>query len=342
MQVRHKGYRIRGFYRVAQIGYRWAMRHPDCYKRLKILSFFDKHGLAATQDAFGVSRRTLYRWKAALKAAGGDASALTPRSCAPKRKRRPTTDPRLVEAIRRLRNEYPNLGKEKLHVLLQPWCLEEGIRLPSVSTIGRIIARDPHKMRLVPRRLHARGRVKPMRRVRKMRRPKGFQGEPLEVFATDTIERFRDGQRAYLLTLIDPVSRFACACAVPSKSSRYTAAALKAILSLLPSTPRVLLSDNGSEFERHFADTAQAYGIQRWYTYPKTPKMNAHCERFNRTLQETFVDYHEDLLFTNLKEFNRKLAQWLLAYNTVLPHHSLNGFSPLQFLIQHNKKCQRY
>ncbi|HPO87616.1 MAG TPA: integrase core domain-containing protein, partial [Candidatus Hydrogenedentes bacterium] len=125
------------------------------------------------------------------------------------------------------------------------------------------------------------------------------------------------------MTLIDPVNRFACACAVPSKSSRYTAAALKAILSLLPSTPRVLLSDNGSEFERHFADTAQAYGIQRWYTYPKTPKMNAHCERFNRTLQETFVDYHEDLLFTDLKEFNRKLAQWLLAYNTVLPHHSL-------------------
>ena len=84
------------------------------------------------------------------------------------------------------------------------------------------------------------------------------------------------------------------------------------------------------------------YGIQPWYSYPKTPKMNAHCERFNRTLQETFVDYHEDLLFTDLKEFNRKLAQWLLAYNTVLPHHSLNGFSPLQFLIQHNKKCQRY
>jgi len=52
---------------------------------------------------------------------------------------------------------------------------------------------DAHKMRLVPRRLDARGRIKPMRRVRKMRRPKGFQGEPLEVFATDTIERFRDG-----------------------------------------------------------------------------------------------------------------------------------------------------
>ena len=50
--------------------------------------------------------------------------------------------------------------------------------------------------------------------------------------------------------------------------------------------------------------------------------MNAHAERFNRTLQEQFVDYQEDLLFDDLAAFNQKLADWLLAYNTVLPHHS--------------------
>ncbi len=31
--------------------------------------------------------------------------------------------------------------------------------------------------------------------------------------------------------------------------------------------------------------------------------MNAHNERFNRTLQESFVDYYEDLLFTDMKLF---------------------------------------
>ena len=31
--------------------------------------------------------------------------------------------------------------------------------------------------------------------------------------------------------------------------------------------------------------------------------MNAHNERFNRTIQEQFVDYHEDLLFTDLEGF---------------------------------------
>jgi transposase InsO family protein len=67
-------------------------------------------------------------------------------------------------------------------------------------------------------------------------------------------------------------------------------------LSLLPAKPQVLLSDNGSEFEADFAKTLDAHGIARWYTYPKTPKMNAHIERFNRTIQESFVDYHEELL----------------------------------------------
>ncbi|SMN00676.1 hypothetical protein SPONL_1510 [uncultured Candidatus Thioglobus sp.] len=36
--------------------------------------------------------------------------------------------------------------------------------------------------------------------------------------------------------------------------------------------------------------------------------MNAVCERFNRTIQEQFVDYHEELLFTDLATFNEPLA----------------------------------
>jgi transposase-like protein len=147
MRVQHIGYRIRGFYRVAALGHLWDMTPKDAQGRLEILRFFDKHGLAATTDAFDVSRRTLYRWKAALKAQGGNPAALAAKSSAPKRRRPPKTDPRLVSEIRRLRTLHPNLGKAKLHVLLAPWCAQHGIALPSVSTIGRIIARAPDTMR---------------------------------------------------------------------------------------------------------------------------------------------------------------------------------------------------
>jgi transposase InsO family protein len=247
-----------------------------------------------------------------------------------------------VAEIRRLRTLYPNLGKDKLHVLLAPWCEAEGLPAPSVSTIGRIIARAPDKMRFCPSRLDARGRPKPVRRHPKPRKPKAVTTVPWQCLAVDTIERVRDGLRRYLLTFIDPASRFAFAVALPGKASRYTSAALNAALSLLPAKPQVLLSDNGSEFESSFAKTLEAHGIERWYTYPKTPKMNAHMERFNRTVQESFVDYHEDLLFTDLNLFNQKLADWLVFYNAHRPHHSLAHKSPLQFLLHHQPECQMY
>ena len=56
--------------------------------------------------------------------------------------------------------------------------------------------------------------------------------------------------------------------------------------------------------------------------------MNARCERFNRTLQEEFLDYHEELLCTDLKAFNDKLFDWLLWYNTERPHHALGLNTP--------------
>jgi transposase InsO family protein len=70
--------------------------------------------------------------------------------------------------------------------------------------------------------------------------------------------------------------------------------------------------------------------------------MNAHAERFNRTIQESFVDYHEELLFTDLALFNRKLADWLVVPDTERPHHFLGQQSPLSFLLQHQPECQRY
>ncbi|MGC9008975.1 MAG: helix-turn-helix domain-containing protein, partial [Halothiobacillaceae bacterium] len=200
MRVQYIGDQVRGFYRVAQLGHLWEMTPKVAQERLKILTFFDKHGLAATVDAFGVSRRTLYRWKKALRESGGNPAALIPRSSVPKRKRTPTADPRLVAEIRRLRTTYPNLGKEKLSVLLAPWCEAHGIPLPSVSTLGRIIARAPDKMRLVPQRLDARGRPKPLKRSSKPRKPKGARTTALQCLAVDTIERVRDGLKRYLVT----------------------------------------------------------------------------------------------------------------------------------------------
>ena len=65
--------------------------------------------------------------------------------------------------------------------------------------------------------------------------------------------------------------------------------------------------------------------------------MNAHSERFNRTLQEEFLDRHSHLL-QDPKKFNGELADWLVWYNSERPHRSLGLKSPIQYMAQLNPR----
>ena len=61
--------------------------------------------------------------------------------------------------------------------------------------------------------------------------------------------------------------------------------------------PRTVASSLPPVFRQKHIALHRAVGVGRWLTYPKTPKMNAHVERFNGSLQNEFAAYHEDLLF---------------------------------------------
>ena len=68
------------------------------------------------------------------------------------------------------------------------------------------------------------------------------------------------------------------------------------------------------------------------------PKMNAHVERSNRTIQDEFIDFHNPLLLDDLDRFNRLLMDWLIFYNTKRVHHAFkNLLSPVQYPLQYEK-----
>ena len=48
--------------------------------------------------------------------------------------------------------------------------------------------------------------------------------------------------------------------------------------------------DNGTEFEKYFKTACQKLGIEQYHSRVRTPKDNPNNERFNRTLQEEFID----------------------------------------------------
>ena len=119
-------------------------------ERVRILSFWEKHGLEATKEVFHVSRRTLFRWQGLLHQGKGQLESLTPKSTAPKHKRKRVLSPGLEAAIITLRTQHPRLGKEKLFALLKE-------SYPtSPSTIGRVLSDLKQRKKLpeyLPQRL---------------------------------------------------------------------------------------------------------------------------------------------------------------------------------------------
>lgn len=292
MQYQHIGHKIKGYYRITKYAKRYLdMITSKALNKNKILVFWEKHGLKATLDAFPIKRRTLFLWKRKLKQAQGKLEALNDASKKPKCLRKRQWSPTIVNEIRRLRKQHPNLGKEKIFVLLNTFCQNQNLKCPKPSTIGRLIADAPDKMRRFPQKVYHNGKIRISKKSRKIRKPKYFKASfPGQCVAFDTIERFIDGCRRYVLTFVDVYSRFSFAWATSNHFSVAANQFLSLISLVFPYSVKHVLTDNDSEFAKHFYQTLINNNISHWHTYPKTPKMNAHNERFNRTIQEEFID----------------------------------------------------
>jgi len=326
--------------------YRYAlthryMIHEQALQKVKILLFWEKHGLAAAMEAFSIKRRTLFLWKQKFKKGG--ITALNNRSRAPHRRRSRQWPSQVLEEIRHLREQHPNLGKDKLYLPLIRFCEHNGLSCPKPSTIGRLV-KDYGGLRTRPIKFSCAGRRK-MKREKVIRKPKDLAiCSPGQVVALDTIERFVEGCRRYVITFEDIHTRFAFAWGTTSHASLAAKEFFDYCRLVFPYPFTFVLTDNGSEFKKHFAEELKRLHLVHYHIYPKTPKMNAHCERFNRTIQEEFIDFHvHDLLHPS--EFNQKLIEWLLWYNTERPHFAFkNLLSPLQFMLSSfpPQKCNMY
>ena len=343
MQIHRIWYGVRGSGRLANYALRWThMVTEQAKRKARILAFWQKHGTEASVEAFGVKRRTLYDWQARLKKGGGQLEALNNKSRRPHSVRKRLWGDGVKAAISSLRIEHPNLGPDKVALLL-PHHLSSAPFLPRARTVARLIADAPDKMRTFPVKVRHNGEIVKRQRAQKLRKPKHFNAlYPGHCVSLDTVERFIHGCRRYVLTFTDVYSRFSLAWATTSHASKAAAEFFQLTRVLFPFPLSYALTDNGSEFMKHFDEALRQQHLLHWHTYPKTPKMNAHDERFNRTIQEEFVDYHEPELL-DPETFNQKLLPWLLWYNGERPHWGLKLKSPLQFLsIQHPELCNMW
>jgi len=308
-------------------------------RRLEILKFFDEFGLEATRKAFKVGRSTIFLWKKKLYVAGGKLSVLAPGNRAPLRRRKRIVDPFITQFIINYRTIHPRADKTTIAPALAATCRNAGIKPISESTIGRIIhdlkerGSLPKNSRLRINGLSGKLREIKSRQVTRKTRRKGFHPhQPGDLVEMDTVSIFIDGIKRYLFTAIDVKTRFAFAYAYKTNSSANGQDFLKKFTSVTPFAISHIQTDNGSEFLKHFNQSCQDNNFVHFFNYPRHPQSNGHLERFNRTIQEQFADWHIDSLYEP-DAFNRILMDYLIWYNMEKPHRGIGKLPPLRYYL---------
>jgi transposase InsO family protein len=288
--------------------------------RLKVLTFFESHGLAATVDAFGVGKSTLYEWKARLTKGQGRLNFLVPHSTRPHQTRHMEVDQDLLRFIRNLRECYGSVGKEKLKPLLDAYAQSLGLKSYGKSKIGKIIKRN--------RYFFAGDRRRKYRSNKKRTRYAPHATGPGYI-ELDSVTVYMGNKPQYFINAIDVFTKVALARRVPSLASCHARELLVAFRKDNP--VNVVQTDNGSEFMKFFELYLAQEKIDHIFTYPHSPKINGVIERFNRTLQEEFVE-RCDSLWHDWPKADEKLTQYLHWYNEIRPHQSLKQIPPMTFV----------
>lgn len=290
--------------------------------RLHVLEHGDKHGVGSAVSAFGVSRRSYFRWKSRLKTRSRLAD-LVPASTRPKVTRRMLVDDRLVTFIKELREEYGRVGKYKLKVLLDAYASSLGITSYSPGKIGKIVKRYNYFFEK-PKRI----RKLRFQRERVKYAPKIMAPGYLEI---DCVHVMISKTKIVFVTIIDLATRVAYAEAVSTASAINTIAVLSHFMRLHNLKVHTIQTDNGSEFLGSFHAYLESLGINHLFSYPRSPRINGVIERFNRTLQEEHVERTREW-WCDRESASTKLTKYLEWYNLVRPHASLNYQTPMAAL----------
>ncbi len=312
-----------------RLGHTGAELSREAKKRLDWIDWYRKNGengrLACRH--FHITPDTLYRWLHRYNPK--DLTTLDDLGHRPRRVRQPRWDPGLVQAVQRLREGHPRWGKDKLVCLLR-----DAGRTVSTSMVGRILAA-----------LKARGvlkeplsaRISAQRRQRQRtwatRKPKEYKPkEPGDLVEVDTMDiRPIPGEVFKQFTARDVISRWDVL-GLYRQASAFNAAAFLEELQRMPFPIRAIQVDGGSEFQADFEEECQRRGLPLYVLPPRSPKLNGHVERANRTHTEEFYDLYDGELALPL--MRKALRAHEDEYNRLRPHQALRYLTPWAYLQQ--------
>lgn len=267
-------------------------------------------------EAYGISRKTGYKWLSRYGAEGLD--GLRERSRAPLRPGH-GVDPEIEAAIVALRARFPFWGPRKLKAYLEraradePW--------PAASSIGDLLKRRG----LVAERPRR-------RRAEPVTRPFSEARGPNDVWCADFKGWFRtrDGTRCDPLTLSDAHSRFLLCCDIVAPTREGVEPVFERAFREY-GLPLALRTDNGPPFASTGAGGLSRLavgwlklGIRLERIDPGKPQQNGRHERMHRTLKQETSSPAAETPAQQQARFDRFRED----YNGTRPHEALGQEPP--------------
>lgn len=235
------------------------------------------------------------------------------------------------ERIKTLRRENTELGKKKLQSLY----FQEHDQTISTWKIERVIRKHRLYPDLEKHRKHVERRHTAKKKIRihqvtdqlKATRQYGL------LWHVDAIIIWWYGRKKVIFTALEDTTRIAFARVYSTNTSGFAQDFLNRLIYLADGKVRIMHADNGSEFQGAFERACERMQILQIYSRPHTPKDNAVLERFNRTLQEEWLDLSEVGL-DDIQSANEDLTLWIIKYNFKRPHQALDYQTPFTYALK--------
>lgn len=293
--------------------------------RLEWMIFYEtvgKKNAYLTSKHFSITPKTFYKWFKRFD--NGKVRNLEERSRAPVQRRTSTVTGTEEVRILKLRKKYLYWGKRKIATRYKT-VYKESISAHKVQVvINRFnLYPDPAKHEKLKKKLK---KGKKKNRIQQLE----IKEEHWFLFHLDTIVFYWGHLKRYVLTATDHHGKIAYGRMYTTKSSKSAKDFLYRLHYLIDAPIANVQTDNGSEFYDQFEEALLDLQIAHWFSRARIPEDNSIAERFNQTVQREWIN--DGNFTTNVNNFNKELTKWLIEYNFVRPHQTLDYMTPFEYL----------
>ena len=269
---------------------------------------------------FGVYPSTISRWVKRFIRLQESHEASWRQSHIPTLSSRPKHSPRKIDLELEYKIIEMRLSSNRCAEVIWGMLRKEGLMV-SLATVGRVISRN-HLTREKSKWARKR-KFSPRPRVKR----------PGDLVEVDTVHFYHPvtKTRRYATTVLDVCTRVAYVKIHDGITQEMSMQAVLEAKKYFKFTPKVIQTDNGSEFGKRFRDQVKIHGMRYRHTRVRKPNDNAHVERFNRTLREECLgNYLPEK--ESIKSSQARVRSWLDYYNRHRLHLGLQLMSPIQVL----------